>query len=103
MLPGGRVKRHERPADAARREMAEELGVDIAAWRSLGKLHSADFGRAATIYHLHAELDQRVLEPTEIEFSEVGWFSASELPRESSRTLIDAARRGLLRSAPPQS
>jgi 8-oxo-dGTP pyrophosphatase MutT (NUDIX family) len=38
LLPGGSLKRDEPPLSAARREMREELGIDIADWTALGEL-----------------------------------------------------------------
>src|SRR6476620_9234358 len=35
-FPGGGLKRNESPLSAARREMREELGVDIDTWRAIG-------------------------------------------------------------------
>ena len=44
-LPGGGIKRGEEPRDAAAREAREELGLDLADWRSLGTVKVYGYGR----------------------------------------------------------
>jgi 8-oxo-dGTP pyrophosphatase MutT (NUDIX family) len=84
-LPGGGVKRDERPLDAARREVEEELGVHLDDWRDLGCLRATEYHRHDTIYCFQAELNgkQLTIEPGEIDT--VRWFSRRRLPRDSGR------------------
>jgi 8-oxo-dGTP pyrophosphatase MutT (NUDIX family) len=79
-LPGGSLKRGELPVDAARREMSEELGVEIEAWTSLGRLTSTMDHRHDTMHCFAAELpgEEVTMDPGEL--AAVSWFSRRELP-----------------------
>jgi 8-oxo-dGTP pyrophosphatase MutT (NUDIX family) len=76
-LPGGWVDRHEDPADALRREMQEELALNVAVGPVL--LVELDFGNHLDLAYLcHAvgsigQLSSELLDH--------GWFDVSELPR----------------------
>lgn len=48
----GRMERGERPIDAARRELAEEVGMSSQDWRELGHLRPSD-ARCAGVGHLY--------------------------------------------------
>jgi 8-oxo-dGTP pyrophosphatase MutT (NUDIX family) len=84
-LPGGGIKRDERPEDAARREIEEELGVRLAGWRDIGSLRSAEYHRRDTIYCFQAELNGKPLTIERAEIDSVRWFSTRRLPRDSGR------------------
>src|SRR5580658_5184610 len=49
-LPGGAVKRGEKPVDAARREMREELSLAIDDWVELGDFFASYEHRQDTMY-----------------------------------------------------
>jgi 8-oxo-dGTP pyrophosphatase MutT (NUDIX family) len=84
-LPGGGIKRDERPLDAARREIEEELGIRLDSWRDLGHLGSPEYHRHATIYCFQAEVNGKPLTIERAEIDTVRWFSRRRLPRDSGR------------------
>lgn len=83
VLPGGRIDAHERPDLAARREAAEEAGVEVRVEQFVGE-------------YLHAKRDGRQI-PTAVflgravgrcdaaEDRRVHWLTADELMREGHR------------------
>lgn len=85
-LPGGSVKSGEAPADAARREMQEELGVDIGSWHSLGQLDVVIDHRRDRIYCFQAELRSPALELDRGELTTASWFDRGQLPRIGNYT-----------------
>jgi 8-oxo-dGTP pyrophosphatase MutT (NUDIX family) len=97
-LPGGTVKRDEQPVDTARREIAEELGLEIANWRSLGAIYDDSDHRRETLHCFQVELHapRLVLAPAEIVAAR--WFPRSMLPPRLSRY----ARMVLTRVTPTQ-
>jgi 8-oxo-dGTP pyrophosphatase MutT (NUDIX family) len=84
-LPGGSIKRRERPRTAARREMAEELGVTIDDWTELGEVRGRMHHRRDRLHCFQAEVgDARlVLDPRELVVA--GWFKNDELPADTGR------------------
>lgn len=87
-LPGGAVRRRESPSAAARREFAEELGVDIDTWRDLGDLTMGTGHSHHELHCFHAELPTPdvTLDRGELETS--GWFTPTELPDDLSPYVI---------------
>jgi 8-oxo-dGTP pyrophosphatase MutT (NUDIX family) len=81
-LPGGGVKAGEAPVDAARREMAEELGIREAQWRPAGTVHGQEAFRRDTIHCFRAELTTTAVRPNLSELAEVRWFRPPELPAD---------------------
>jgi 8-oxo-dGTP pyrophosphatase MutT (NUDIX family) len=79
-LPGGTVKPGEDPADTARREIEEELGVRVEDWTYLGEIdHMLDHRQD----HLHcfaAEIHRPELSLDLGEIRSARWFPAAELP-----------------------
>lgn len=79
-LPGGGVKRGEDPLAAARREMAEELGLMDADWRPAGTVTGRQNFRHDTVHGFTAELSSLDLVPNLAELASVRWFLRCALP-----------------------
>lgn len=81
-LPGGGIKRGERPLDAARREMAEELGIETDDWHWLGEAWATVYHRRDTLYCFQAELRSPEFTIERAELSDARWFPRSALPQD---------------------
>jgi 8-oxo-dGTP pyrophosphatase MutT (NUDIX family) len=79
-LPGGTIRRGEPPADAARREMHEELGVMIDDWTSLGRIDGRVHHHPNRLHCFHAELDHDTLVFDHGEIAAGCWFPRDRLP-----------------------
>ena len=79
-LPGGTVKRREDPLATARREMREELGIDVDDWVSLGQVLSHDYHRRDAMHCYRTELRDRPLTFDQGEIAAAGWFDRGGLP-----------------------
>ncbi len=82
-LPGGMAKRREAPTDTARREMAEELGLERDDWTPLGVVRGRMAHRHDTIHvygiELCPPLPDLSLDPGELDVAE--FFDRRDLPR----------------------
>jgi 8-oxo-dGTP pyrophosphatase MutT (NUDIX family) len=85
VLPGGSIKRRERPVNAARREMAEELGLTIDHWESLGEVHGRMQYRHDRLHCFQAEVGDARVVPDQRELVAANWFSGDELPADAGR------------------
>lgn len=83
-LPGGGIKREESPADAARREMHEELGIS-ADWVALGEVFAVMHHRSGSLHCFQAEVRNRGVTLDLGELATAGWFAPNELPTNTSR------------------
>lgn len=84
-LPGGHRLRRERPPDAARREMHEELGVEIDRFTALGQLHIQNGRYRRTVDVCGAELSSPSLQLDPAEIEVAGWFELGRLPLDTAR------------------
>jgi 8-oxo-dGTP pyrophosphatase MutT (NUDIX family) len=98
-LPGGGVKRGEEPVEAARREVREELGVEIAQWRFLGDLFARIDRKRDRLWCFACDVDGLNLDLDSAEIAEARWFSERALPEPTARYVpriltLAAGRRG---------
>ncbi|MGA2471205.1 MAG: NUDIX domain-containing protein [Solirubrobacteraceae bacterium] len=73
-LPGGGVRRGEQPFDAMRRELREELQVDVAQARELGARSGPGRYAGTRISYFAAVLPDRSVVADPIEIADVAWF-----------------------------
>lgn len=85
-LPGGSVKSDEPPEDAARREMQEELGVDVSSWHPIGHLEAEVDHRNDRIDCFVAELDPPDVQIDGAELTAARWFDRGELEQVGVHT-----------------
>jgi 8-oxo-dGTP diphosphatase len=98
-LPGGLLKRHEAPADAVRREVAEEVGLDIELLGEPAVVVESRLHRVDIVFRARpapgANPDGLQIGSAEIE--SCTWFAPEELPHlqpETASALIALARVG---------
>ncbi len=84
-LPGGGLARGEDPLEAARREVREELGVELARIEPIGTLEEVLSGSPHTA-HLFAATCDRQPQPDGREVVEARFFPSHSLPEPLGRT-----------------
>ncbi|RNJ62314.1 MAG: NUDIX domain-containing protein [Porphyrobacter sp. IPPAS B-1204] len=87
-LPGGGLARGEDPVAAARREVREELGVELARIEPIGTLEEVLSGSPHTAHIFAAVCDQRP-KPDGREVIEARFFPSHSLPEPLGRTTRD--------------
>jgi ADP-ribose pyrophosphatase YjhB (NUDIX family) len=95
-LPGGLIKRHEEVADCARREVQEEVGLDVDLLSEPAVVVDSRPQRIDVVYRARpaAGVDPASATPRSAEIREVRWFPADELPplqHESVAALVALA------------
>ncbi len=98
-LPGGGVRRGERPEEAARREVFEEVGIPLTNLRPLGRYTGTEYYDKDTVVSFYASADSLAINPRRAEVYEEGWFEWGRLPEPLSREAAKVI--GLYRSAAP--
>lgn len=94
-LPGGLLQRGEAPADAALREVAEEVGVTVELLGEPAAVVDAAARRVDVVYRARLAEGAEELGPTSPEISEVAWRRPDDLPElqpEAVGALMSLAR-----------
>jgi 8-oxo-dGTP diphosphatase len=105
-LPGGLLKRRETPADGARREVAEEVGLAVELLGEPAVVVEARLQRIDLVYRARpaAGTDPDTARARTAEIEQVGWFHPDQLPElqvETASALVVLARTLRLRSVVP--
>ncbi len=79
-LPGGGLRRGEDALSGVRREVREELGIEIGAARSLGTGHGEGRFAASQVSYFSAEVPNRVVVPDPVEIAEIAWCDPASPP-----------------------
>ena len=77
---GGGVHRNETPEEATKREVREELGIDIQNIKKLGEYESTREYKRDIVYCYHAEVPNSDFTINESEISKAEWFSQKDIP-----------------------
>lgn len=93
-LPGGGISKKESPLMAAKRELAEETGLEIdqTEFKELGQARVPLNGRAwpvmnITYYEVKLQKLPKVSAPRPLEIIDLGWFNLSNLPAKLSQNV----------------
>ena len=79
-LPGGGVRRREEPADAACREVAEEVGIRLTSLEAIGSYFSTRHYSRDTVYCFRATVADPSHSIDRREVVEAAWFAPGEIP-----------------------
>lgn len=99
-IPGGFVERGEQPDDAARRELREELDLEVT---DLRLSFVRTLSRARQVEVLFTARAASTPRPTGREIAEFAWFDPAHFPDEVSPDQRSIVRRALGSSAPDTS
>jgi ADP-ribose pyrophosphatase YjhB (NUDIX family) len=83
-LPGGILRHGEDPARTTRRELREELGLEVGELRGLGEIEVAIDGRHDRVHCFAAAVSRPAMRPDGAEIADARWWPRDRLPEQLS-------------------
>lgn len=80
VFPGGKIEKNEEAADAAKRELWEEVGIRVKSVIEIGQYRSDKYGKDDTVTVFFGVAENTNIKISELEISEARWFELSEIP-----------------------
>ncbi|MES3004892.1 MAG: NUDIX domain-containing protein [Patescibacteria group bacterium] len=85
-FPGGGIKKDEDKLEGVKREVKEELGIQLSAIHYVGHLVSTRFYKKDNIFIYTSELFERSFTVDALEIESANWFGKNSLPKLSLTT-----------------
>ena len=80
VFPGGKIEKGENSQVAAKREVLEEVGIELKSLTHIGEYFSAKWGKRDTVNVFCAKSEDSNLKINDFEIEEAKWFTLSNLP-----------------------
>lgn len=93
-LPGGLLARREDARDAARREVSEEIGIDVELLGEARVVVEPAVRRVDVVFRARPVDDEALVSPTSPEIVAVEWFEPDALPDLQDETAVALATLG---------
>ena len=94
-IPGGFMEAGEQPLDALRRELREEVGVELDGAEIINVRTLKRPQQVEIHFHCRVRGEARAATPQSMEINSVGWFEADALPPELSQDQRRIIKRAL--------
>jgi 8-oxo-dGTP pyrophosphatase MutT (NUDIX family) len=80
-LPGGGIKKHESPVEAAIREVKEEVGIDIQEPQQLPSFITCEEYKEDTVYGFYTTVTSPYFKLDALEIDSAEWHPITKLPK----------------------